>query len=297
MAKVRGAMTEQAQAEQIANSVRRYRRAWRRYERNHPEIFNSIEQGRLHEELGFALGAVPADRDGLAPLRVLDLGCGSGNLSRHLLDHGATVVAADVSPEFLRQVEDRFGATGRLETVQINGQDLSALADDSVDAACAYSVLHHIPDYLAVIDEMCRVVRPGGVIFLDHEANDSFYDEDGCFRAMLREIEGHEAEPTPGWWDPEGKRWQRFLSPRRYVWKARLMLDPTYPWGVEGDIHIFPDDRIEWDQIEERLAAKGCEIVRRVDYLCYSSDYPIDVWRRFSETCTSTRLLIARRSP
>ena len=281
----------------VERSITKYRRAHRRYERKHPEIFNPVEQARLHAELACALADV---RTGNDPHRALDLGCGSGNLTRHLLELGVTVVAADVSPEFLAKIERRFGKTGRVETLRLNGHDLSGLPDGSLDLVCAYSVLHHIPDYLAAIDEICRVLAPGGIAYLDHEANFNFWVKGGCFsRLLLETVEARVARRNwwngRNWWHPDAKRWQRFLQPSKYVLKVRQMFNPFYPWDVEGDIHVRPDDHIEWDRIEERLEAGGCEVIRRVDYLNYSSDYPDAVWERFKDRCTNMRLTVARR--
>ena len=281
----------------VERSIKKYRRYHRRYDRKHPEIFNSIEQGRLHAELDRALADVRSDA---SPAQALDLGCGTGNVTRHLLELGARVLAADVSPEFLTTVSRRFAATDRVETLQINGRDLSGVPDASIDLVCAYSVLHHIPDYLGALDEIARVLSPGGIAFLDHEANDNFYDKQSCFWDMLRAADDVRIARQNWWngrrwWNPQAKRWQRFLMPSKYVLRMRQMINPAYPWDVEGDIHVWWNDRIEWDRVEERLLGGGCEIVRRGDYLNYSSDYPDEVWARFSDSCTNMRLLVARR--
>ena len=284
----------------VERSVRKYRRAHRRYERRHPEIFNPVEQARLRAGLSAALAEVRSA--GAAP-RVLDLGCGTGNVTRHLLELGARVVAADVSPEFLTMIRRRHGAAGRVETLELNGRDLSSLADGSVDAVCAYSVLHHIPDYAGAIDELCRVLAPGGVAYIDHEANENFWDKESCFwRLLLAADDARIARRNrlvPGTpWDPRVHRWQRFLQPSKYHLKLRQMVNPAYPWDVEGDIHVWDHDHIEWELVEERLRGGGCEIVRRQDYLNYSTEYPDEVWERFRDRCTNMRLVVARkRSP
>lgn len=72
-------MSREAQLEQVANSVRRYVRAHRRYERRRPEIFNPIEQERLHGELAEVVRQAVG-----SPPHALDLGVGSGNVTAHL---------------------------------------------------------------------------------------------------------------------------------------------------------------------------------------------------------------------
>jgi ubiquinone/menaquinone biosynthesis C-methylase UbiE len=282
----------------VERSIAKYRRSSRRYDRRHPEIFNPIEQARLHGELERALTEI---RSGASPHRALDLGCGTGNITRHLVELGARVLAADVSPEFLNLIDRRYAATGRVETFQLNGRDLSGIADASVDLVCAYSVLHHIPDYLGALDEISRVLAPGGVAYLDHEVNENFWDRESCFREMLRAMDDARIARQNwwngrGWWNPQARRWQRFLVPSRYVLKLRQRINPAYPWDVEGDIHVWEHDHIEWHRVEERLLGSECEIVRRHDYLNYSSAYPDEVWARFEDDCTNTRLVVARRA-
>jgi SAM-dependent methyltransferase len=262
---------------------------------------HDTSDGGLAVALAECTMADPEVRTGADPPRVLDLGCGSGNLTRRLLECGARVLAADVSPEFLTQVDRRFGPTGRVETLRLNGTDLANVPDGALDAACAYSVLHHIPDYLGAVDELCRVVAPGGIVFLDHEVNETFWDKEGCYWALLRagaaaKVARQNRWNGRDWWHPEAKRWQRYLEPSRYVLRVRQTINPYYPWDVEGDIHVWEQDHIEWDAVEERLAAGGCEVVRRVDYLNYSGDYPREIWQRFhDERCTNMRLVVARR--
>ena len=297
-------MTEPAQrhdpgeaARLVERSITKYRRSSRRYDRSHPEIFNPVEQARLHGELERALAEI---RSGGSPPRALDLGCGTGNITRHLLELGAQVLAADVSPAFLSMVGRRHAGTGRVETFQLNGQDLSGIADASVDLVCAYSVLHHIPDYLGAVDEIARVLRPGGIAYLDHEVNDTFWDKQSCFWEMLRAAEEVRIARQNrwngrNWWNPQARRWQRFLQPSKYVLRVRQRINPAYPWDVEGDIHVWEHDHIEWDRVEARLLAGGCALVRRHDYLNYSSAYPDEVWARFEDACTNMRLVVARR--
>jgi SAM-dependent methyltransferase len=224
--------------------------------------------------------------------RVLDFGCGSGNVTRHLLDCGARVLAADVSPSFLRHIERRF-AGEPVEPLALNGRDLAGLPDAAVDAAVAYSVLHHIPDYLHAVRELCRVVRPGGVVLIDHEAAPREYDGDADLAAFRAEVLDHErARP---------KSPRRFLDPWHYRALARHHLTQLRRWlgnpryWPEGDIHIWPDDHIEWDRVEDVIRLAGFEVVACEDYLLYRRGVPEDLYDRYRERTADVRLLIARR--
>jgi SAM-dependent methyltransferase len=269
----------------VERSIRRYRRAHRGYSRSHPEIFNPVEQDRLRAALERAAGEAPGPR-------TLDFGCGSGNLTRHFVELGLEVTAADVSPEFLSDVSSRFG----VESLRLNGHDLAGVPDASFDLVAAYSVLHHIPDYLAAVRELARVTAPGGIVYIDHEVNDGFWGPGGCAHLMREEWRARRLA-QPGVWNPERRRWQRFLMPSKYALAVRLKLDPDYLFGHEGDIHVWPDDHIEWDSVIRALADAGCEVAWREDYLNYHPEYPDDLYEAYrSRGCSDMTALAARRA-
>jgi ubiquinone/menaquinone biosynthesis C-methylase UbiE len=260
---------------QIERNIAIHNRVAQSYEALHGEIFNDVEQGRLARALARARDAI---RSGAGPPRALDFGCGSGNLTRHMLDLGFHVTAADVSPDFLRLVERRF-ASDRLALLEMNGRDLANVADGSFDLVAAYSVLHHIPDYLAALGELARVCAPGGVIMLDHEQNEHYWRRDPAYNEFRRRAQRFD--------------WRKYLTPSNYLHRVRRLFDPRH--SNEGDIHVWPDDHIEWDRIKTRLAGEGLEIVVEEDYLLYRKLYRPEVYRDYVGRCTDTRLMIFRK--
>lgn len=283
--------TPEAQKVEVDRNVRAYRRAHRRYEKKHGEIFNEVEQTRLRRSLE---AAVACGTDSEARPHALDLGCGSGNVTAHLLDLGLEVTAADVSPEFLRHVRRRF-AGRQLQTLLLNGMDLAQLPDDALDMVTAYSVLHHVPNYLDMIGEMHRVLRPGGVLYLDHEVNDLFWEEGGCLDELRAEVRERALADTK-LWNPERRRWQRFLVPSRYLARLRTAIDPEWWWKIEGDIHTWKEDHIEWDRIVASLDDGGAEIVSCEDYLVYRAEYPRDLYERYRGKCSDMRMMAFRKA-
>jgi len=252
-----------------------------KYEHLHGDIFNAVEQERLHKALQTAAEAVTT---GAEPIRALDYGCGSGNLTRHMIELGINTVSADISEGFLVLIQQNFSKTGLSETLAINGKDLSGVADDSFDMVATYSVLHHVPDYMGIVGELCSVVKPGGVIYIDHEVVESYYDRTPEYVEFLRK-----ARPAVNF-----KRYFKLLLD---VWGykhiIRRLLDPRYK--REGDIHVWPDDHIEWDEIEQLLISKGFEIVLKEDYLLCKGIYDLDVYNEYKDKCVDERLLIARK--
>jgi len=273
--------------ERIAQNVAAHDAVARTYDAGHPEIFNAVEQARLAVAVREALQAVQGPSP--AGPRVLDIGTGTGNLAAHFLSAGAHVTATDVSAECLHVVTEKFGATGRLATARIDGRGLGQFADASFDVAACYSVLHHVPDYLALVREMARVVRPGGVVYIDHERHDASWRPDPARDAFLAEAIV---------WPP--KRWTRFVRPANY-WKRiapwlswRRWRDPR--WMPEGDLHIWADDHIEWAQVESALSSLGVAPAVVRDYLLYEARYRREAWERWRERITDYRMWIGSKS-
>ena len=78
----------------IARNRSAHDRVARAYDARHGEIFNDVEQARLSAAAREAVTAV-CDAP-VAGVRALDVGAGTGNLTRHLIESGARVTAADV---------------------------------------------------------------------------------------------------------------------------------------------------------------------------------------------------------
>ncbi|MCL8024399.1 class I SAM-dependent methyltransferase [Nocardioides bruguierae] len=111
------------------------------------------------------LGLVPGDR-------LLDMGAGAGRHAFEAYRRGADVVALDRDAAELRGVEELFGAM-RLEgqvpedaAARVVEGDALALpfADGEFDRVVAAEVLEHLPADIAAIDELVRVLRPGGTM-------------------------------------------------------------------------------------------------------------------------------------
>jgi SAM-dependent methyltransferase len=121
------------------------------------EIADWYEQEFLSRDLGF-LGVERALRDLLGPGSgtCLEIGCGTGVRAELLRELGWTPVGVDVSARMLRY------ARGRLPAAQADAEHLP-IRDGSVDAVVAAMVHTDMPGYPAVLREVARVLRPGGV--------------------------------------------------------------------------------------------------------------------------------------
>lgn len=271
----------------VRRSVAAY--AWyaRRYDRLHIEIFNGNEQRRLGQALDRAAGLTKSGGH-----IALDYGCGTGNITTHLLRANFDVIAADVSPHFLRMVRRNHN----VETLRI-GAGPESVPDGAFDLIGLYSVLHHVQDYLGTVAALVPKLKPGGVLFIDHEHTENYWTPDPAMLAFRADMASTLRAQPKRTWDPERKRWQYLLraaaSPRRNYHRIRRHFEPR--WSREGDIHVWPDDHIDHTALRTVLENAGADIVAEDDYLLFTAAYDEEVWARYRELTTDMRTVVARR--
>lgn len=103
---------------------------------------------------------------GHAPLRVLDVGCGTGVLSLLLAELGHDVAGVDFAPEMLDQARAKARATDH--SVQFHCGDAEALAvvDDAYELLTARHLVWTLPNPTKAMQEYQRVLEPGGRVLL-----------------------------------------------------------------------------------------------------------------------------------
>ncbi len=93
--------------------------------------------------------------------RVLELGCGTGCLTKFLAKTGARIIALDLSPDLLIKAETK--ELPQNVSLQIGNAEALDFSNETFDAVVGSSVLHHVHTDIA-LDEIYRVLRPGGRI-------------------------------------------------------------------------------------------------------------------------------------
>lgn len=92
--------------------------------------------------------------------RVLDAGCGSGRVTKLLLERlpEGHVVAVDSAPSMIEQA--RAALTERATVIEASLTDL--VLDEPVDAAFSNAVFHWVPDHPLLFRRLFDALRPGG---------------------------------------------------------------------------------------------------------------------------------------
>jgi ubiquinone/menaquinone biosynthesis C-methylase UbiE len=169
--------------------------------------------------------------------RVLDLGCGTGHLSRALVDRGASVVGVDSSAEMVAQARERDGDVQGLQFVHGDARDLvdavGADSVDSFDAVFSNAALHWVPgpDHDAVLDGVRRVLKPGGAFVAELGGRGNVASIVAAVKRAVDE-RGFEAE-NPWYFPSVGEYAPRLESHGLEVRDAHLFDRPTTLDGGE----------------------------------------------------------------
>ena len=95
---------------------------------------------------------------------LLDVGGGTGRVSRHLAAPGINVVVCDVNRSMLRQTRRKKG----LWPLQADAAALP-FEDGSVDGILVVDALHHFTEPQRIVDEMRRVLNPDGRLLIEEQ--------------------------------------------------------------------------------------------------------------------------------
>jgi SAM-dependent methyltransferase len=136
----------------------------------------------------FTNGADPEYEEQILPLvdehlagmrRVLDVGCGEGQVARRMVANGSAVIGLDPTVNQLVTAAARGGGVRYVRA----GATALPVAPASFDAVVICLTLEHLDPFEPAVHEVARVLRPGGrfVLFLNHpllQAPDSGWVDD-----------------------------------------------------------------------------------------------------------------------
>jgi ubiquinone/menaquinone biosynthesis C-methylase UbiE len=126
------------------------------------EFFDRVEAHRyglyapwMPEVMGF---------DQFAGKDLLEVGCGMGTDLVQFARGGARVTGVDYTPRSVEISRQRFEVYGLEGRFLVGDAEALPFCDDSFDVVYSNGVLHHTPNVQAAIDEIFRVLRPGGLV-------------------------------------------------------------------------------------------------------------------------------------
>jgi len=158
--------------------LRKMRDDWDQRARENARYFVSTRTMEWSDEEFFASGEVEVSEQilsdtwnvcqGKAPaeMRVLEIGCGAGRVTRALANLFGEVHAVDVSGEMVRQAALALSDRPNAFVYQNNGKDLAVVPSLQFDFAFSSIVFQHIPSREVIesyVREVHRLLRPGAL--------------------------------------------------------------------------------------------------------------------------------------
>jgi trans-aconitate methyltransferase len=161
--------------------------------------------------------------------RILDLGCGSGQLTAKIAEAGARVIGIDLSPDMIAQAranypEDRAAIRpGKIEFAI--GDATSFELAEPVDAVFSNAVLHWVKDAAGAVARVWEALKPGGRFVLEMGGK-------GNTRTLLSAVK-EVAELKNPWFYPSVGEYSALLERQGFEVRFATLFDR--PTTVEGE--------------------------------------------------------------
>jgi SAM-dependent methyltransferase len=190
-------------------------------------------------ELPTLLGLLPP----VTGRRVLDLGCGLGQLAHHLAEQGAAeVIGVDLSEQMLARARSNWSHS-RVVFQRAAMEDV-AFPADRFDLVVSSLAVHYVADYAGLCERIARWLRPGGYFVFSTEH--PVYLSRATSEGWIRRATG----PTGAWalarYGEEGLREEHWLVPgvQKYHRMLSTLLNGLIDAGlnVERVLEPMPDE-------------------------------------------------------
>ena len=131
----------------------------------YPVLYAHRDDASAGEEIRKLLVALNL---GSAPLDVLDVCCGAGRHTQALAGHGHRVTGFDLSPQLLETASRRASLRGRLVRADMRALPFRPAFDLALNLFTSFGYFETDRENAAALAEMARVLRPGGMLVMDH---------------------------------------------------------------------------------------------------------------------------------
>jgi len=191
---------------------------------------------------------------------VLEIGIGNGADGVMFALNGGRYTGADLTEAALEATRKHFDVLGLKGTFKKENAEELSFPDQSFDIVYSHGVLHHTPNIERAMDEVWRVLRPGGraIIMLYHKHSFNYYIRIMAYmrlRVLLRILQ------RTGHWKRDRERLQAEIR------------------GLRGN-----QDRRVWDIHYENFLREGWSYLQAQNFVHHCTDGPeCPMARAFSE--------------
>ena len=139
--------------------------------------------------------------------QILDLGCGTGELTQQISASGACAIGIDSSAELIATAEQRF------PNVEFRRQDATQLSDiERYDALFSNAVLHWIKDQDTLTRTMFQVLKPGGRLVAEFGGQGNVQTIVSALRETLQQHGYDQQAATELWYFPSVGQYASLLE-------------------------------------------------------------------------------------
>ncbi|MEJ8568794.1 class I SAM-dependent methyltransferase [Elongatibacter sediminis] len=197
--------------------------------------------------------------------RVLELGCGVGRIGRELTGRCASWTGVDISENMLRHARERLADRPNAHFHQLNRSKLEMLEDASIDKAYSIAVFCHMDkeDLYLYLQDLHRVVRPGGLIFVETWN-------------LVHPIGWRRWEYEPLVWDGADQKQRKdiarnqFCTPEEFeLYVRKAGFQPLANYAESQSVQIVAGRDLD----EERMASEHARLERDAARIAYSPLY------------------------
>jgi 2-polyprenyl-3-methyl-5-hydroxy-6-metoxy-1,4-benzoquinol methylase len=199
-------------------------------------------------------------RLGVAPgTRLLDVGCGAGQLALIAHKAGAKVTGCDIATNWIEAARNRAAAEGLSITFEEGDAEALPYSDAQFDAVVSLIGAMFAPRPESVAAELKRVCRPGGMIAMANWTPGGFVGL--MFKAIAKHI-APSGMPSPVLWGDEATVRERFRSGTADLKLSRHDYRLEYPFAPGAVVEFFRVNYGPMTRAFDSLNREGQEALR-----------------------------------
>jgi len=192
--------------------------------------------------------------------RLLDVGCGAGQLALIAARAGLQVTGCDISPNWLESARQRAAEEGLNATFEEGDAEELPYPDGAFDAVVSLIGAMFAPRPERVASELTRVCKPGGIIAMANWTPGGFVGQ--MFKTIARHI-APSGMPSPVLWGDEqtvNQRLSRGIASLRCATRSYTF---EYPFGPDTVVEFFRANYGPMTRAFASLDANGAAQLRR----------------------------------
>lgn len=193
--------------------------------------------------------------------KILDIGCGTGDLTNTIAQSGASVVGIDSSPEMIERAQTKYP---HIRFQQTDARNFSF--PTQFDAIFSNAALHWIPEADKVVTCMERALKPHGKLVIEFGGKGNVATIINTTKQAIKELDHIEVES--GWYFPSIGEYSSLLEKHGFEVQTALLFDRQTQLkgahGLRNWVKMFGGNMLSHvtDDLQERVLDRVEELAR-----------------------------------